>query len=238
MMSDSSRNVNARLFRSLREHGLPHTLRAGWRHAASLAARVLDLHFDLAFGTDTRKMVENADLRDVTSPNLVRGIRYEPTRALAFRRVMRAARVDTGGGFVDLGCGKGRTLILAALCGFTRVKGIDYSRALCAVAERNLAAFRARSRRSFRSSVVAMDAADYAFTREDTVVYLYNPFDAGVLAAVLARLHRSLQVHPRKVWIVYHNPVWRSVIESGGDFERVGEYRAGGGAFAVYRTRA
>lgn len=237
MMSDPPRNVNARLQRSLRERGLPATLRSGWRHAVAMAARLVDLHFDLAFGTDTRRFVETADMHDVTSPNRPRGIRYEPTRALAFRRVMRAARVDTGGGFVDLGCGKGRALILAALCGFTRIKGVDYSRALCGIAERNLAAFRARSRRAFRSTVVAMDAADYAFTRDDTVVYLYNPFDAGVLAAVMARLRRSIAAHPRRVWIVYHNPVWRSVIESGGDFEKVGEYTPDGGVFAVYRSR-
>ena len=236
-MPQSPDDVNARLGRALRERGLRYTLRAACRHAVAMLGRWVDLHFDPAFGTETRGTVENAQMGDVKSANLARGIRYEPTQALPFRRVIRAARIPTGGGFVDLGCGKGRALVLAALCGFKHVTGIDYSPSLCATAEKNLAFFRSRSRRSFRSRVVAMDAADYAFTREDTVVYLFNPFDSSVLAAVLARLRRSLEHHPRRVWIVYLNPVWRSTIETTGDFELVGDYSFSGCAFAVYRSR-
>jgi SAM-dependent methyltransferase len=236
-MRDSSPNVNARIRRSLRERGLRSTLLAAGRHLRRLLDRLLDLHFDPAFGTETRRVVDRAQMQDVDSPNLSRGIRYEPTRALPFRRVVRAARVPVDGGFVDLGCGQGRVLLLAVLCGFARVTGVDYSPALIAVAEKNLAAFRARTRRTFRYHVFAMDAADYAFTGDDTVVYLFNPFDASVLAAVLARLRRSREQFPRPVWIIYHNPVWRDAIEAGGDFERVGEYSSGASAFAVYRSR-
>ena len=237
-MRDPLREVNARLLRSLRNQGLRHTISAGLRHVAVAVSRLVDRHFDPAFGTETRTVVENNALADVTSPNLARGIRYEPTRALPFRRVLRAARVPAAGGFVDLGCGKGRVLILAVQYGFRQVTGVDYSSALVALAERNLAAFRSRTRRSFRSKILTADAADYAFTAEDTVVYLFNPFDAVVLAAVIARLRRSLERHPREAWVVYHNPVWRASIESTGAFELVGEYRKGGALFAVYRSRA
>jgi SAM-dependent methyltransferase len=236
-MRVSATDVNARLVRSLRNHGLRSTIRSGLRRLSTRLGRLLDRHFDLAFGTETRRVVENDALTDVASPNLSRGIRYEPTRALPFRRVLRRAGVPTGGGFVDLGCGKGRALILAVQCGFERVTGVDYSPALCVMAERNLAAFRARTRRSFRSTVLPMDAADYAFAKEDSVVYLYNPFDAVVLAAVISRLRRSLERHPRPVWIVYHNPLWRGVIETTGAFEHAGDYSPGGMTFAVYRSR-
>lgn len=228
-------DVNARLRRSLRERGLRHTLRAAWRHLAVHVSRLIDSHFDPAFGTETREVIENHALTDVLSPNLARGIRYEPTRALPFRQALRAARIPTRGGFVDLGCGKGRTLILAAQCGFKQVTGIDYSPRLCAAAEKNLGIFRARTRRVFRTRVLAMDAADYAFTKDDAVVYLFNPFDAVVLAAVIARLRVSLERHPRDVWIVYHNPVWRSSIEATNAFRHVGDFTRGGSTFAVYR---
>lgn len=206
------------------------------RHLSTRISRLIDRHFDPAFGTDTWEVVENDALTGVISPNLARGIRYEPTRALPFRGVLRAARVPTAGGFVDLGCGKGRVLILAVQGGFRQVTGVDYSPELCAIAEQNLAAFRARTQRSFRSRIVAMDAADYAFTKEDSVVYLFNPFDAVVLAAVVARLRRSLERYPRTVWIVYHNPVWRAAIETTNAFEHAGDYTRGGTTFAVYRS--
>ncbi len=235
-MRDSPTDVNARVRRSLRQNGVRHTLRAALRHLSTRVSRLIDGHFDPAFGTETRRVVENDAQKGVVSPNLTRGIRYEPTRAIPFRRVLRAARVPTDGGFVDLGCGKGRALILAVQCGFTRVTGVDYSPELCTIAEQNLAAFRARTGRSFRSRIVAMDAADYAFTKEDAVVYLFNPFDAVVLAAVVARLSRSLERYPRTVWIVYHNPLWRASIETTNTFEHVGDYTRGGSTFAVYRS--
>jgi hypothetical protein len=83
-----------------------------------------------------------------------------------------------------------------------------------------------------------MDAADYAFARDDRVLYLYNPFDATVLAAVMARLGKSLDAHPRPMWIIYHNPVWRDVIEQNGAFAHVGDWWLGGCLFAVYRREA
>lgn len=237
-MRDSPPEVNARLRRSLRNHGFVYTVRAGLRHLSTFVSRLIDRHFDPAFGTETRHVVENEALADVASPNLTRGIRYEPTRALDFRRVLRRARIPAAGGFVDLGCGKGRVLILAVQHGFTQVTGVDYSRALCAAAERNLGAFRARTTRMFKAKILTMDAADYAFTKDDTVLYLFNPFDAVVLAAVMARLRRSLERHPRTVWIVYHNPVWRASIESTAAFDHVGDYSSGGSRFAVYRSRS
>ncbi len=183
-------------------------------------------------------MVENTDLRDVQSSNLARGIRYEPTLAIPFRRALRAARVPSHGTFVDIGCGKGRACMLAVVHGFDDVTGVDYSPGLCRVAERNLDLLRARTNRRFTSSIRAMDAADYAFAPGDTVVYLFNPFDAGVLSAVMARLRRSLATHPREVWIVYQNPLWREAVETGRDFAHVGDRTYGGCDFAVYRSRS
>lgn len=191
----------------------------------------------MAFGTDTRGVIENASLSDVTSPNLARGIRYEPSLALPLRHVLRAAKIPRDGGFVDLGCGKGRGLVVAALCGFSHVTGVDYSPALCRIAEKNLDLIRGRTQRVFTSSVISGDAVDYVFAKHDTVVYLFNPFDAVVLAAVMAGLVRSIENDPRTVWIVYHNPVWRAVIEHTHTFTHVRDYSAGGGVFAVYRSR-
>jgi SAM-dependent methyltransferase len=236
MMRDSLTDVNARLARSLRDHGFRQTARSVRRRLRISIGRLMDRHFDLAFGTDTRGVIENEALSDVASPNLARGIRYEPTRALPLRRVLRAARIPADGGFVDLGCGKGRALMVAVLCGFQHVTGVDYSGALCVAAEKNLDLFRARTKRTFTSTVLAADAADYAFAKDDNVVYLFNPFDAVVLAAVLARLRQSMAANPRTVWLVYHNPVHRAAIVTTGAFVHVGNYAPDGATFAVYRS--
>lgn len=227
--------MTSRLQKSLRQRGVVATVRSVRRRIAIAASALADRHFDRVFGTETRGVVENADLRDVTSANLARGIRYQPTRAIPFRRLLGAARIPAEGAFVDLGCGKGRACMLAVMHGFAKVTGVDYSPELCRIAVRNFDAFRRRTGRNFTSTVRSMDAADYAFAPDDTVLFLYNPFDAAVLAAVLARLRTSLDAHPRRVWFVYHNPVWRDVVETSGLFVRAGDWSFGGYQFAVYR---
>lgn len=227
--------MTSRLQKSLRERGVVATARSVYRRIATAASALADRHFDLVFGTETRGVVENADLRDVTSSNLARGIRYEPTRAIPFRRVLRAARIPGEGAFVDLGCGKGRACMLAVRHGFAKVVAVDYSPELCRIAARNFEVLRRRTGRDFTSTVRSMDATDYAFAPDDTVLYLYNPFDASVLSAVLVRLRTSLDTHPRRVWFVYQNPLWRGAVESSGLFGRVGNWSFGGCQFAVYR---
>ena len=211
---------------------------AARRRFALAASKLTDHRFDRKYGTETSALVENANMRDVRSDNLARGIRYEPTRAAPFRRVMRAARIPAAGSFLDIGCGKGRVCLLAAEHGFARVIGIDYSRHLCETARANVERFQRRSGKSFEADIRAMDAAGYVFNGDERVVYLFNPFDGEVLARVMEHLLASLRQEPREMWIVYHNPVWRGVIERSGAFEAVGDWSAGGGLFAVYKTRA
>lgn len=227
----------ARTLRSLGTRGLVATLRAARRRLVIWASRRRDRRFDRRHGTETRVVVENEALGDVTSPNLARGIRYEPTRALPLERLLRAAAIPARGTFVDVGCGKGRVLMLAAMHGFERVTGVDYSPSLCAAARHNLEALHAAEGLRFDATIHAMDAVDYAFQPGDTVVFLYNPFDDVVLRRVLENLRASLAAHPRTLRVIYHKPVWRSVIGESGLFEEADDYSFGGCEFAVYRTR-
>lgn len=247
-MRQRGRNVNpraslepmptiARAIATLRTRGPLHLLRSLRRALARNLSRLGDRGFDRRFGTETRGVVENAALAGVTGPNLAHGIRYEPTRAQPLRQLLRAAAIPAAGTFVDLGCGKGRVLMLAAEHGFARVTGVDHSRALCETARRNLQALRARTGLHFEASVQAQDAGAYAFAPDDSVVFLFNPFDDAVLRPVLANLRASLASHPRELWLVYHRPVWRRVIEEAGGFEPARNFSFGGCEFAVYRAR-
>jgi len=228
------RNPIARLCRSLSHFGLSYTLRAGARHLSGSLARLTDAGFDRPLGTDTAAFVEIADMHDVDSPNRKRGIRYEPTRATPFRKILAAAAVPAGSTFLDVGSGKGRMLMLAAEHGFTRVVGVDFSPSLCKIARRNLEHFVQRTDRSLSWEIVHADAAGYRCEDDTSVVYMYNPFDAVVMAGFLDGVEASLVAAPRPMWIVYHNAVCHALIVSRG-FEVVLERSFGGCDFTVYR---
>ena len=229
-------NPVARLYRSLRHFGLSHTFRMGVRHLAAALARRADAGFDRPMGTDTAAFVEIADMHDVDSPNRERGIRYEPTRVTPFRRILSTAAVPPEGAFLDIGSGKGRTLMLAAEHGFARVVGVDFSPSLCEVARRNLEGFAERNHQTLSWEIVHADAAGYRPDDDTSVVYMYNPFDEVVMAGFLDGVEASLEAAPRPMWIVYHNAVCHSLIVSRG-FELVLERSFGGCDFRVYHRR-
>jgi hypothetical protein len=78
---------------------------------------------------------------------------------------------------------------------------------------------------------VRADAASFAFPRGDVVVYLYNPFRAEVLDAVLDALAPGRN---REVVMLYHTPLERERIERRPGFEIFADLGFG----TVYRRPA
>jgi SAM-dependent methyltransferase len=164
------------------------------------------------------------------------GLDYAPTTAWTFARALRVFGVPAEGRFVDFGCGKGRALVLALDYGFDHVIGIEYGAELHRYAERVLARYGRRTG-SRRADVLLADAGRYRVSPLDRVFYLFNPFDAEVLAEVLSNLETSLVADPRDAWLIYANPVHGCLIDRSPVWSIVGERRfAGGRHYACYRT--
>jgi SAM-dependent methyltransferase len=195
-----------------------------------------DRVFDIRNGTDTFEVVELNRL-DIPSVNKARGIRYEPTRARSFFKVMNNLALPADGCFVDFGCGKGRVLIMASECGFKRITGVDFSRELCERAKENVSTYRSRRNNGAEIKVVNIDAVDYEVQKDDTVFYFFNPFDEMVLGRVLDNITDSLSTSPRHIWLIYHNPLWRRVIERWTMFNAVASFKLAGGEFVVYTNK-
>jgi len=226
-----------RLVLSLRRNGIGHTVRAAGRHLTTWVSTMADRRFDRRYRVDTGDFVEIHDMADVESPNLERGIRYEPTRARPLRRILREVAFPPESVFVDFGCGKGRAMLLAAERGFRRVVGVDFSPNLCEIARANLGAYQRRSGLQFDAMVHRSDAVDFPIQPEYNVMFFYNPFDADILEKVVAAIDKSLRDHPRKMWMIYHNPLWRHTVESHG-FAPVIQRCYGGCEFVVYTRDA
>jgi hypothetical protein len=94
---------------------------------------------------------------------------------------------------------------------FHRVDGVELSEPLVAIARENL-----RKLRIVNASVFHCDAAEFTFLDPYTFLYLSNPFPRPVMAAVTRNLAASLERAPRKMTLVYYNPVDRDLFESLG----------------------
>lgn len=198
-------------------------LRAAARTAARWVAEGLsrpatDLRqrlFDRRLGVETR-LADVPDATTIAAARFIDSAAYSPTPTRQFSRLLRALPIEWPAEytFVDLGCGKGLTLMLAARHGFRPVRGVELDRRLVAVAEENIRSF-VVSNPGYDGllSVIGGDAADYSLPTGPTVVFLFNPFGPDTLGAVVANIERSLAASPDPFYLAYYNPVHRRVLD-------------------------
>jgi predicted RNA methylase len=163
--------------------------------------RKRDAAFDEMLGVDTKGPVGLWHLK-IRSDNLQDAIRYEGVNPSIFRQAMSNLGENFSDfTFIDLGCGKGRALLLAKEFGFSQIVGIEFAPELAAVARKNCRQV------GVQATVLSQDAAQFSFPHGNLVVYLYNPFGPTVLNPVLDHLLESATA---KCYVVYVNPVHRS----------------------------
>lgn len=117
--------------------------------------------------------------------------------------------------FVDIGCGQGRALCVAVHFGFSKVTGIDFSPDFCAASVRNLIRT-AKQKDGFQYEVLLQDAAGWPVPDDADCLFFFNPFDAEIMEKVIARIRESLRRNPRKVQIIYVNPLYGYLFTGNG----------------------
>jgi 16S rRNA G966 N2-methylase RsmD len=120
--------------------------------------------------------------------------------------------------FLDIGCGKGRALCVAAHKGFKKVTGIDFSKELCAVAEKNLTQTKQQIP-SIQYKVYNNDAFYFNIPTDVDCIFLFNPFDEVIMSGVVENIIISLEETPRNLFIVYVNPLNKELFLSQGFVE-------------------
>lgn len=156
--------------------------------------------FDRKYGIETRRTVWRKRVS-------VRGdnVNYEPVDLELFAHgIATLPRVT----FLDLGCGKGRALILAHEAGFRNLIGVEMSTKLAAAARSNM------QRLGIAATIVEGNAAEYPLPDLPLVVHMYNPFGASTMKDVVEKL----RTHRFPVHVIYVNPVQTALFS---DFEVV-----------------
>lgn len=123
--------------------------------------------------------------------------------------------------FVDIGCGKGRAMMLALRYPFRRVRGVELSAELAQVAQQNLDRFEADWRLPVPVEVVAGDAVETPLPAGPLLLYLYHPFAAPVMDVLLKRVQAALQAERREIYLMYLNPELDGRLASMPYLERV-----------------
>lgn len=156
------------------------------------------------YGLDTSRPQELKDLT-ITSGDIRQGSRYEAVNYFILESLLqKITELTANRSIVDLGCGKGRAMAVAAHYGFTQIKGIDFAEEVCQEAEKNMLNVTKTKQVSYE--IICGDVLDYAIQKEDTIFFMFNPFDKQVLFHFLENLEISLEKHPRIIYFLYASP--------------------------------
>jgi SAM-dependent methyltransferase len=125
-------------FRSLRHRGVRNTI-------AVAASFLADFTFDWKYGTETHSNVKPEHFGD--NLDIEGSVFYQATKAAPFLAMLHMLDLPARSVFMDVGCGKGKVLLLAASATiggkhrFQRVVGLDFSPKLCKRAIGNIHLF-------------------------------------------------------------------------------------------------
>lgn len=162
--------------------------------------------FDMSSNIETGVYVDKEDLYDsIDSPNIQHMNRYGPTNIKqlnkSFRQLLSIDKTLLDSGLIDIGCGKGRVLIMAEKLGFKSVIGVEFSKKLCDICEENLKKIKSKV-----SRVICADATNYEFSGDIRTFYFYNPFEYILLEKVLKNIKEYLKSKDHAAYVVYIDP--------------------------------
>ncbi len=122
--------------------------------------------------------------------------------------------------FIDLGCGKGRAMIIASERPFKGVIGVELSASLANIARRNATTIGTRFPERPAMSVVEGNAVEYVLPSGKAVLFIYHAFGPELMEHLTRSLEARLETLLEHVFIVYYNPVHSEAFDASPAFER------------------
>jgi len=159
--------------------------------------------WDLIHCVDTSGEIPLADL-DFQSKNKSPGLEYQSHHPSIIRDAIAALGVQYENyTFVDVGCVKGRVLLIASEFPFRRIVGVEFAPVLAETAKRNLRSYRGKHQKCSAIEVVTEDATEYELAPEPQVLYFYSPFQRALLDQIVQNIEDSFQRSPRELLVLF-----------------------------------
>ena len=174
--------------------------------------------YDVEHGVDTSGSVSPADCAPAAVASLISP--YGGSQPSIVRAAIAALPDHAAYAFVDVGCGKGRALMVASEFPFARLIGVEISDALADIARRNAAVVAQRDPRRTAIEIQVGDATAVHLAAERIVYFMYHPFGRVLTERLVDNLERQLGSGLRHAFVVYYNPVFGDVLDRSPRFAR------------------
>jgi Putative methyltransferase len=167
--------------------------------------------FDTEHGVDTSGLIGGVHLAS-NHPNDIFTTAYcaiPPSRLRAMLDRWLAIppeRPLTDYTFIDIGCGKGRAVMLASQLPFKEVIGVELNPSLAQTAITNLKIWHSTGNPTCPARIVNDDATTLILPTTPCIIYLYNPFSTIMMQRLIQHLDQTFTAHPHPLDILYFTP--------------------------------
>lgn len=162
--------------------------------------------------------IEINDFHDekIESDNLSHASIYQGTNYFVIEKAFEYLKNENvNNNILDFGSGKGRIIVVAAHYGFKSITGIDFSESLCREAEYNIEKIKPLFPAT-NFKIICDDVVNYTIENDTNVFFFFNPFDEVIMLRVVKNILLSLKQNPRKIYIIYVNPLHKEIFLSAG----------------------
>jgi SAM-dependent methyltransferase len=158
------------------------------------------------------------NLEELDNKHLDNATIYMPAIYPLLEMIFEKVNVESLNHLLDIGCGKGRAICVAAAKGCKKVSGIDFSKELCMDAINNLSTIQIMHS-ALQAKIINSDAYTYQIPADVDCIFLFNPFDDYLMMGVVRNIEQSLMQNPRPIKIIYANPLCKSHFIDAGFVE-------------------
>jgi SAM-dependent methyltransferase len=183
--------------------------------------------FDVRYGVDTSGLIGGRDLNSGHQNDqfITAYFGVPPSRLTnAFDLWQRTSQMAASQyRFIDVGCGKGRAVLLASQFGFRDVFGIELQPKLAEIASENVQRWRQQNSVSTDISILCGDGPSLLpqLLAGPVLIYLYNPFHAPVLRALAYSIINSKEKFSGPVDVLYLYPEYEEVFSEFPLFQKI-----------------
>jgi hypothetical protein len=185
--------------------------------------------FDLAHGVDTSGLVPAGHL--VTGhPNDTHVTAYYGVAPSILRTLIAHWRETPPPepigkyAFIDIGAGKGRAMLVASELPFRQVLGVELNPVMASIAQRNIDLWLATHTADPTAPTLAQlrlieqDALEFSLPDTPMLLFLFHPFEAPVLKALLRRIETHFAHRPGELDLLYVNAECVDVLDRNPGF--------------------
>ncbi len=155
---------------------------------------------------------------------------YYPTDFRLLYSIFSNIKISDNDAVLDIGCGKGSTMLALKECGFKRIGGVEYTDDIYRIMIDNIKKCNVKyEQRMIETKDVFDDCLMYCYLGDATLIneqldlynyfFLFNPFSYSLTTLVIDNIIKSLNRKPRRIKVIYAEPIYHNELLLSGKFK-------------------